>query len=215
MKRISVTAMMVLLAIWCAYASVSIGTYEMYLRSEILNGEGTLDVIDEIPGTLVNGIRIYVGYHEGPYSSSMTISQCHPLDGVTPVAFELVQAEGADTQGGDVTIYIAADSNVSGLSSALVRFNTNDGWIREDESGSEEVSVEILSFPGAVPLDDGRSNVKASVVGEQLKLEAVPGEPLGLDTKIVGFCEFSWPKDVKIPAGRYEATITVEIVDGN
>lgn len=52
MKRISVTAMMVLLAIWCAYASVSIGTYEMYLRSEILNGEGTLDVIDEIPGPL-------------------------------------------------------------------------------------------------------------------------------------------------------------------
>lgn len=212
MKRVAFFFMSVFIFLIPLYSGI-VASYEVNLAASVATGSGTVDQIGDIPGVARNGITVYIGYLEGGYRENVEITSCKPLDNMDPVAIEIPSM--ADDTADAVTIYVAADSNVAEITTLNIRFNTNGGWIRTGEESDHVTSVEILSSLGVVDVANSDSNVNAMIDGEDLKLEARPGTPLGISSKVVGYSEFSWPKDVKIPAGRYEATITVEIVDGN
>ena len=50
-------------------AKGSFSGYTLVLGSSVEGGEGTLDNIDDIPGYDINGLKIYIGYLTGTYSS--------------------------------------------------------------------------------------------------------------------------------------------------
>ena len=212
MKRIAFIFMFVFIFLIPLYSGI-VASYEVNLAASVATGSGTVDQIGDISGVARNGITVYIGYLEGDYRENVEIASCKPLDNMDPIAIEIPSM--ADDTADAVTIYVAADSNVAEITTLNIRFNTNGGWFRAGEKSDHVTGVEILSSPGIVDVANSDSNVNAIIDGEDLKLEARPGTPLGINSKVVGYSEFTWPKDVKIPAGRYEATITVEIVDGN
>ena len=178
-------------------------TYEFHMTSTVADGTGTTDNTGDIDAIYYKGIRIFVGYREGSFDSSLRIEECGSLDNVeSPVQVSIVDEDVSDKGPDDaVTIYVAADSNVSKTTTATISFDTSGGWTRSG-AGEGEAAIEM----------EGRTNVTASVTGDDLVLTAVPGTPLGEDVPIVGYSELSWPNDGEITAGDYTAEVKVEIL---
>ena len=212
MKRIALGILLMLLFACTAYAEQA--TVDFVSRIE--NGSGTLDNIGEIDGISKNGIVVYIGYAEGAYDPSLTIAQCSPMDNAdNPIRLALLDSDEENDDADSVTVYVAADSNVSSQQSVELRFSST-GWVRDrNGSGDPLVVVDVVSNPAVVNVPAGKSNVKAQVAGENLMLVASPGSPKGKDSRIVGYSELSWDRDVDIPAGVYKATVTIEVVAGN
>ena len=53
--------MLIAFIIICPLTADAYPAYELVMSSNIGDGEGTSDSIDDIPGFVVNGIRIYLG----------------------------------------------------------------------------------------------------------------------------------------------------------
>lgn len=187
-------------------------TYEFHMTSTVADGTGTTDNTGDIDAIYYKGIRIFVGYREGSFDSSLRIEECGSLDNVeSPVQVSIVDEDVNDKGPDDaVTIYVAADSNVSKTTTATISFDTSGGWTRSG-AGEGEAAIEIVSSAASVT-PEGRTNVTASVTGDDLVLTAVPGTPLGEEVPIVGYSELSWPNDGEITAGDYTAEIKVEIL---
>ncbi len=187
-------------------------TYEFHMASSVADGSGTTDNTGDIDAIYYKGIRIFVGYREGSFDSSLRIEECGSLDNVeSPVQVSIVDEDVNDNGPDDaVTIYVAADSNVSKTTTATISFDTSGGWTRSG-AGEGEAAIEIVSSAASV-MPEGRTNVTASVTGDDLVLTAVPGSPLGEVVPIVGYSELSWPNDGEITAGDYTAEVKVEIL---
>lgn len=194
-------------------AKGSFGGYTLILGSNVKGGEGTLDEIDDIPGYDINGLKIYIGYLTGTYSSDVKIKDTYALNATEsdPADIILDAADADQKTDTAVTIYLAADANVQKNTSVSLSFNTGAGWVRE---GSNNYSIEIISSPSAVenisyPRD---TNVLASVSGNVIRLDAMTGSPKGENTPVVAYSVLTWPND-GIPAGNYNADVSVVIVN--
>lgn len=212
MKRIALGILLMILLVCAAYAD----QVTVDFVSRIENGSGTLDNIGDIDGISKNGIVVYIGYAEGGYDSSLTIAQCLPVNNAdAPIRLSLLDSDKENDDADSVTIYVAADSNVSSQQSVELRFSST-GWVRESSGSSDpQVVVDVVSNPAVVDVPGDESNVKAQVEGDNLVLIAVAGSPKGEDSRIVGYSELSWDRDADIPAGVYKATVTIEVVAGN
>ena len=173
------------------------------------------DSIDDIPGVIVNGIRIYLGYMEGAYNSALKISDCKSLNnGSNPAELSVVKTDDEDSLEDVVTIYVAADSNVNKTSEVSIRFNTGDGWVYQGENSVNISPVEIVSDIRSTDATFADSNVTASADDQILTLTARVGGPLKENAAVVGYNELTWPNDGNIAAGTYTATVSVEVVTG-
>lgn len=212
MKRIALGILLMILLVCAAYADQVVVDFV----SRIENGSGTLDSIGDIDGISKNGIVVYIGYAEGGYDPSLTIAQCLPLNNAdAPMRLSLLDSDKENDDADSVTVYVAADSNVSSWQSVELRFSST-GWVRESSGSSDpQVVVDVVSNPAVVDVPGGESNVKAQVEGESLVLIAGAGSPKGEDSRVVGYSELSWDRDADIPAGVYKATVTIEVVGGN
>ena len=114
----------------------------------------------------------------------------------------------------EVTIYVAADSNVSKETTVNIRFDLGSGWQLADNPDIEP--IEIIADIKATDVTDEESNVKAIASGDSLlSLVAKTGEPKKEEAKIVGYSVLSWPNDGMVTAGDYSATVSVELASGN
>lgn len=207
MKRFS---LIVLIALCCFSSAFAIDPAKIYLSAFISDGTGTVDKIEDLPGSLVNGIRIYLGYREGEYNSSYSAKDLKPLANEDS-AVEL-SISGDDDSGleDSVTIYVIADSNIKDRASTSLHLDTSKGWYRSDEDNvvaGLPISAELM----AVSVSDEESNVKAEVVNDSLRLEAVAGAPKGETAKVVGYATLSWDTEAQIPAGKYKAEVKVMV----
>lgn len=215
MKRLSLIMLIALLAFAPLYAQSSPRSYEFVMTSEVAPGSGTEDSIDDIPGVIVNGIRIYLGYMEGAYNSALKISDCKSLNnGSSPAELSIVKTDDEDSLEDVVTIYVAADSNVGKTSEVSIRFNTGDGWVYQGENAANVSTVEIVSAISPADVTSTESNVTASAEDQMLTLTARVGGPLKENAAVVGYNELTWPNDGNIAAGTYTATVSVEVVTG-
>lgn len=210
MKRFS---LIVLIAVCCfcsAFAKDTPRTFQINLTTSISDGTGTVDKIEDLPGDLVNGIRIYLGYHEGEYNSSFSAKDLKPLENVDN-AVEL-SISGDDDSGleDSVTIYVIADSNIKDKARTGLQLDTSKGWYRSDED-NVVAGLPIDAEFKAVAVSPEESNVKASVLNESLVLEAVAGAPKGANAKVVGYATLTWDTDAQIPAGTYKAEVKVMV----
>ena len=210
MKRFS---LIVLIAVCCfcsAFAQNSPKIFQINLTTSISDGTGTVDKIEDLPGDLVKGIRIYLGYKEGEYNSSYSAKDLKPLANEDS-AVEL-SISGDDDSGleDSVTIYVIADSNIKDKASTSLRLDTSKGWYRSDEdnvAAGLPIDAELM----AVSVSDEESNVKAEVVNDSLQLVAVAGAPKGEDAKVVGYATLRWDTEAQIPAGTYKAEVKVMV----
>lgn len=210
MKRFS---LIVLIAVCCfcsAFAQNSPKIFQINLTTSISDGTGTVDKIEDLPGDLVKGIRIYLGYKEGEYNSSYSAKDLKPLANEDS-AVEL-SISGDDDSGleDSVTIYVIADSNIKDKASTSLRLDTSKGWYRSDEDNvvaGLPIDAELM----AVSVSDEESNVKAEVVNDSLQLVAVAGAPKGEDAKVVGYATLRWDTEAQIPAGTYKAEVKVMV----
>ena len=207
MKRFS---LIVLIALCCFWSAFAIDPAKIYLSASISDGTGTVDKIEDLPGDLVNGIRIYLGYKEGEYNSSYSAKDLKPLENVDS-AVEL-SISGDDDSGLEtsVTIYVIADSNIKDKARASLRLDTSKGWYRSDED-NVVAGLPIDAEFKAVPVSPDESNVKAEVVNDSLQLVAVAGAPKGEDAKVVGYATLRWDTEAQIPAGTYKAEVNVMV----
>ena len=190
-RAISILIIATLASATCLSANAT-DSLEIAMKTRVGSGSGTLDNIGDIDGISKNGIVVYIGYAEGVYNPSLTIAQCLPVNNAdAPMRLSLLDSDKENDDADSVTIYVAADSNVS-----------------------SQQSVEV-SNPAVVDVPGGESNVKAQVEGDNLILIADAGSPKGEDSRIVGYSELSWDRDADIPAGVYKATVTIEVVAGN
>ena len=207
MKRFS---LIVLIALCCFWSAFAIDPAKIYLSASISDGTGTVDKIEDLPGDLVKGIRIYLGYKEGEYNSSYSAKDLKPLANEDS-AVEL-SISGDDDSGleDSVTIYVIADSNIKDKASTSLRLDTSKGWYRSDEdnvAAGLPIDAELM----AVSVSDEESNVKAEVVNDSLQLVAVAGAPKGEDAKVVGYATLRWDTEAQIPAGTYKAEVKVMV----
>lgn len=207
MKRFS---LIVLIVMCCFCSAFAIEPSKIYLSASISDGTGTVDKIEDLPGSLVDGIRIYLGYREGEYNSSYSAKELKPLANEDS-AVEL-SISGDDDSGleDSVTIYVIADSNIKDKASTSLRLDTSKGWYRSDEDNvvaGLPIDAELM----AVSVSDEESNVKAEVENDSLRLEAVAGAPKGEDAKVVGYATLSWDTEAQIPAGKYKAEVKVMV----
>ena len=207
MKRFS---LIVLIALCCFCSAFAIDSAKIYLLASISDGTGTVDKIEDLPGSLVDGIRIYLGYREGEYNSSYSAKDLKPLANEDS-AVEL-SISGDDDSGleDSVTIYVIADSNIKDKASTSLRLDTSKGWYRIDED-NVVAGLPIYAELMAVSVSDEESNVKAEVENDSLRLEAVAGAPKGADAKVVGYATLSWDTEAQIPAGKYKAEVKVMV----
>ena len=207
MKRFS---LIVLIALCCFWSAFAIDPAKIYLSASISDGTGTVDKIEDLPGSLVDGIRIYLGYREGEYNSSYSAKELKPLANEDS-AVEL-SISGDDDSGleDSVTIYVIADSNIKDKASTSLHLDTSKGWYRSDEDNvvaGLPIDAELM----AVSVSDEESNVKAEVVNDSLQLVAVAGAPKGEDAKVVGYATLTWDTEAQIPAGTYKAEVKVMV----
>lgn len=215
MKRISSVTLIAFMLIGSLYA-VDLGTYNFAMLTSVSEGSGTVDDIGDITGDDADGIKLYIGYKEGPYSSDVTIKDCKPLDNQSTPADVSIVAPDTELSGlyDEVTIYVAADSNVSKETTVNIRFDLGSGWQLADKPDIEP--IEIIADIKAADVTDEESNVRAIAAGDnQLSLTARTGEPKKEDAKIVGYSVLSWPNDGMVTAGDYSATVSVELASGN
>lgn len=214
-RAISILIVATLASATCLSANAT-DSFEIAMKTRVGSGSGTLDNIGDIDGISKNGIVVYIGYAEGGYDPSLTIAQCLPLNNAdAPMRLSLLDSDKENDDADSVTVYVAADSNVSSRQSVELRFSST-GWVRESSGSSDpQVVVDVVSNPAVVDVPGDESNVKAQVEGENLVLIAGAGSPKGEDSRIVGYSELSWDRDADIPAGVYKATVTIEVVDGN
>ena len=210
MKRFS---LIVLIAVCCfcsAFAQNSPKIFQINLTTSISDGTGTVDKIEDLPGDLVKGIRIYLGYKEGEYNSSYSAKDLKPLaneDSAVELSISGDDDSGLETS---VTIYVIADSNIKDRASTRLRLDTSKGWYRSDEdnvAAGLPIDAELM----AVSVSDEESNVKAEVVNDSLQLVAVAGAPKGEDAKVVGYATLRWDTEAQIPAGTYKAEVKVMV----
>lgn len=211
MKKFS----LIMLIASCILASLC-GSYPVYRLEMVANvgeGEGTSDQIEDIPGFTVNGVTIYLGYLEGDYLPAVSIGDLKALNNSTsPADLSLVEDDELEET---ATIYVGADSNVTGTSSVAIRFNPGIGWSYDDESVEVE-PVSIVSDLQTSGVTSAESNVTARILGDDIiLLMARPGAPKNEDSRIVAYNVLSWPNDGRYPSGSYSATVSVEVVDGN
>lgn len=190
------------------------GVFTLQLGTNVKDGSGTFDEIENIPGCNINGITIYLGYRLGNFSPDVQLKDLNPMSGEndnSDTVINLVPADNESVADTSVTIYLAADSNVKSNVSVRLGFNTGAGWVRENG----DFSIGIISSPGArtdIVYPDN-TNVTAVVVGgEQIQLNARPGSPKGENTPVVAYSVLTWPND-GIPAGNYNADVSVVIVN--
>lgn len=187
------------------------GGYALVMNADIADASGTLDSIENVPGYVVKGIRIYVGYLVGDYSDAVKIGDTNPLTGTDEEASIILSSSDVEPDK-NVTIYIAADSNVKSNVSVDLDFNTGSGWVREDDS-SFSLGIGAKSY--SVELGKDETNVTATVIGDnsRISLTAKPGPPKGMKTPIVAYSVLSWDPATYIPAGNYNADVSVVIVN--
>lgn len=216
MRFLRTASIMILALVTSANAFAVSDPIDIAMKTRVGSGSGTLDNIGDIDGISKNGIVVYIGYAEGGYDSSLTIAQCLPVNNAdAPMRLSLLDSDKENDDADSVTIYVAADSNVSSQQSVELRFSST-GWVRESSGSSDpQVVVDVVSNPAVVDVPGGESNVKAQVEGDNLILIADAGSPKGEDSRIVGYSELSWDRDADIPAGVYKATVTIEVVAGN
>ena len=191
MKRFSLIVLIAVCCLCSAFAQDLPKIFQINLTTSISDGTGTVDKIEDLPGSLVDGIRIYLGYREGEYNSSYSAKELKPLANEDS-AVEL-SISGDDDSGleDSVTIYVIADSNIKDKASTSLRLDTSKGWYRSDEDNvvaGLPIDAELM----AVSVSDEESNVKAEVENDSLRLEAVAGAPKGEDAKVVGYATLSW-----------------------
>ena len=208
--------------VFSAYASVSssnvgaIGVMDgtsIVLHSSVIDGGGTLDSIDDIPGYEVDGVMIYIGYAIGGYDSALTMKDISSLNNEDQRLYvKLDSAEENIPDDTAVTIYVAADSNVAQPVTISLRLDTGDGWVLQGQRNdyslpivAESNAVDGISYP-----ED--SNVIASAWSEYITLEARRGRPKEEATPIIAYSVLTWPND-GIPAGNYNADVSVVIVN--
>ena len=207
MKRFS---LIVLIALCCFWSAFAIDPAKIYLSASISDGTGTVDKIEDLPGDLVKGIRIYLGYKEGEYNSSYSAKDLKPLaneDSAVELSISGDDDSGLETS---VTIYVIADSNIKDKARTSLRLDTSKGWYRSDEDNvvaGLPIDAELM----AVSVSDEESNVKAEVVNDSLQLVAVAGAPKGEDAKVVGYATLTWDTEAQIPAGTYKAEVKVMV----
>ena len=209
MKRFSLIVLIAMCCLCSAFAQNSPKIFQINLTTSISDGTGTEDKIEDLPGTLVDGIRIYLGYHEGEYNPSFSAKDLKPL-GNESSEVEL-SISGDDDSGleDSVTIYVIADSNIRDKARTSLQLDTSKGWYR---SGDDIVAVlPIDALFTAVPVSSEESNVKASVINDSLVLEAVAGAPKGANAKMVGYATLTWDTEAQIPAGTYKAEVKVMV----
>ena len=209
MKRFSLIVLIAMCCLCSAFAQNSPKIFQINLTTSISDGTGTEDKIEDLPGTLVDGIRIYLGYHEGEYNPSFSAKDLKPL-GNESSEVEL-SISGDDDSGleDSVTIYVIADSNIKDKARTSLQLDTSKGWYR---SGDDIVAVlPIDALFTAVPVSSEESNVKASVINDSLVLEAVAGAPKGANAKMVGYATLTWDTEAQIPAGTYKAEVKVMV----
>lgn len=204
MKRFS---LIVLIAMCCFCSTFAIEPSKIYLSASISDGTGTDDKIEDLPGTLVDGIRIYLGYREGDYNPSYSANDLKPL-GNESNEVEL-SISGDDDSGleDSVTIYVIADSNIRDKASTNLQLDTSKGWYRSDELAVLPIEADLH----AVSVNSEESNVTASVINESLRLDAVAGAPKGANAKVVGYATLTWDTEAQIPAGTYKAEVKVMV----
>lgn len=215
LKRISLVTLIAFTLIG-SLCAVDLGTYNFAMLTSVSEGSGTVDDIGDITGDDADGIKLYIGYKEGPYSSDVTIKDCKPLDNQSTPADVSIVAPDSESAGmyDEVTIYVAADSNVSKETTVNIRFDLGSGWQLDSNKDIEPIA--IVADINAADVTDEESNVKALASGDSLlSLIAKTGEPKKEDAKIVGYSVLSWPNDGMITAGDYSATVSVELASGN
>ena len=210
MKRFSLIVLIALCCFCSAFAQNSPKIFQINLTTSISDGTGTVDKIEDLPGDLVKGIRIYLGYKEGEYNSSYSAKDLKPLaneDSAVELSISGDDDSGLETS---VTIYVIADSNIKEKASTSLRLDTSKGWYRSDEDNvvaGLPIDAELM----AVSVSDEESNVKAEVVNDSLQLVAVAGAPKGEDAKVVGYATLRWDTEAQIPAGTYKAEVKVMV----
>ena len=206
MKRFS---LIVLIAMCCFCSAFAIEPSKIYLSASISDGTGTDDKIEDLPGTLVDGIRIYLGYREGEYNSSYSAKDLKPLGNESNEVELSISSDDESGLEDTVTVYVIADSNIRDKASTSLQIDTSKGWYRSDDDIVAGLPIDALFT--AVAVSPEESNVKASVLNESLVLEAVAGAPKGADAKVVGYATLSWDTDAQIPAGTYKAEVKVMV----
>lgn len=210
MKRFSLIVLIAVCCLCSAFAQDLPKIFQINLTTSISDGTGTVDKIEDLPGSLVDGIRIYLGYREGEYNSSYSAKELKPLANEDS-AVEL-SISGDDDSGleDSVTIYVIADSNIKDKASTSLRLDTSKGWYRSDED-NVVAGLPIEADLHAVSVNYEESNVTASVINDSLKLDAVAGAPKGANAKVVGYATLTWDTDAQIPAGTYKAEVKVMV----
>lgn len=209
MKRFSLIVLIAVCCLCSAFAQDSPKIFQINLTTSISDGTGTDDKIEDLPGTLVDGIRIYLGYHEGEYNSSFSAKDLKPL-GNESSEVEL-SISGDDDSGleDSVTIYVIADSNIRDKASTSLQLDTSKGWYRSGDDIVAGLPIDALFT--AVRVSPEESNVKASVINDSLRLDAVAGAPKGANAKVVGYATLTWDTEAQIPAGTYKAEVKVMV----
>ena len=157
MKRISLVTLIAFMLIGSLYAA----DLDFAMLTSVSEGSGTVDDIGDITGDDADGIKLYIGYKEGPYSSDVTIKDCKPLDNQSTPADVSIVAPDSESSGlyDEVTIYVAADSNVSKETTVNIRFDPGSGWQLDSNTDIEPIA--IVADINAVDVTDEESNVKA------------------------------------------------------
>lgn len=206
MKRFS---LIVLIAMCCFCSTFAIEPSKIYLSASISDGTGTDDKIEDLPGTLVDGIRIYLGYREGDYNSSYSAKDLKPLGNESNEVELSISSDDESGLEDTVTVYVIADSNIRDKASTSLQLDTSKGWYRSGDDIVAGLPIDVLFT--AVAVSPEESNVKASVINESLKLDAVAGAPKGANAKVVGYATLSWDTEAQIPAGTYKAEVKVMV----
>lgn len=204
MKRFS---LIVLIVMCCFCSAFAIEPSKIYLSASISDGTGTDDKIENLPGALVDGIRIYLGYREGDYNSSYSAKDLKPLGNESNEVELSISSDDESGLEDTVTVYVIADSNIRDKASTSLQIDTSKGWYRSDELASLPIEADLY----AVPVTSEESNVKASVINESLRLDAVAGAPKGANAKVIGYATLSWDTEAQIPAGNYKAEVKVMV----
>lgn len=209
MKRFSLIVLIALCCFCSAFAQDSPKISQINLTTSISDGTGTEDQIEDLPGTLVDGICIYLGYREGDYNSSYSAKDLKPLGNESNEVELSISSDDESGLEDTVTVYVIADSNIRDNASASLQIDTSKGWYRSGDDIVAGLPIDALFT--AVAVSPEESNVKASVINESLRLDAVAGAPKGANAKVVGYATLSWDTEAQIPAGTYKAEVKVMV----